>query len=444
MSILASCGLNSTSPKPAAPDAAAYELRLWAQAEVGGKELKLLEAGLATPRQAPLLVPFGGVLKSRAEIIGPEIAGVDWQWSVAGNEPQRGPRFRYEPPSAGPFDLVVTASIRHKDRPEPLQISRSYRWIAAGEPGMQLLEPKGDQVLKPGQSITLRASGADGMGQRPLVIWTAEVEGVQRLIGFGESLKTDRFSVGYNRVRAMGLDAQGNLVQSEQVGLLVPDPKGPIEIVSPPEAAVLQENKPVYLFARGADLQHSLDGEPFRPGPGSLRLGLKAGSHVLKVKGRRGEAERKFEVVSGSAPIGQVTALDGKLLKQVAPGTWIGLKVGDALSPGDRLRATEGWAELHFDDGLVYKLNRDRSVQLLPGGGLAENLTPQEAAVYRIVDEKGIAEAVAQLKPFVGQLEQLLQDYQVQSVRTEDKADLERLLRGIRNGEIQLEEILIY
>ncbi|OGH00565.1 MAG: hypothetical protein A2600_12625 [Candidatus Lambdaproteobacteria bacterium RIFOXYD1_FULL_56_27] len=427
-----------------------FQLELDGKMVKGAKTLPFLVANQAVGpnlRGEFFFLAPGTLGQLKAKVEGPRVGGLAYRWSIQGESApvlSNLAEVQLQRPNPGPFTLALAVTVEVTGQTEPILLERNLKFFGSGPAEVKLLNPTEDTVVEPGAPVTLRAGGSDGLGRAPVVVWVVKNQNRRRVLGFGETLKTNLFETGYNQITALGLDWEGNELQSTAIGILVPDRKQPPQILAPLPQRVFEPGKPVVLFANGSGLSYRIDGEPAQTGGGAVRMDLSPGEHLFAVEGTYGKVEAKFFIVSKDQWAAEVVALQGKVLRQVRPGQWDPVAPFDRLPPGSVLKAeSDGSAELQFKEGQVYRLRPKGSVRLLPQGGWQDNLDPKDLETLRILETAQLQETLDRLRPFVEQLPGLLERYRVQEVEALDGGQVDVILKKLATGELNIEEVIL-
>lgn len=311
-------------------------------------------------------------------------------------------------------------------------------------PQISIVQPSHDVVLEYGKKIKFIANAIDKKGNFPTIIWITRQNNYERIIGFGYELTTSFLDFGNNAITAYALDTEGNVTPSNIINIMIPYHIEKTKIIKPKNNAVFNWDQSVYFYARGNNLEYSLDDQPFKPGSGFLEKSLEPGPHKIEFKGKFGSAIHQFHIREKMAPIARFARVDGYVMMSGKQGDWIKVKSGDELPAGYIVRAVgNGLAELHLTNGLVYILNLGKSIRILENGNIVKNFTRDELALYSLVDSESINEIQKNLQPMISQLDQLLTKYEITELEAENKEDIIHLLDLIFKGQLKIDEIVI-
>ena len=321
-------------------------------------------------------------------------------------------------------------------------INKNFYFHTAPTANISITQPQLDKVLKEDQKVTLQATVNDGLGNRPLIAWVLKNKNYERLLGVGPQIEVKHLDRGYNEVRAVAMNWQGQQMHSRPVGLILPVKKVATQIKKPQNGSRLQPGKPVIFFAEGVDLQYSLDGEEFRPGGGFIRLGLISGAHRVTFRGRFGQASADFFIDPAPKQVARVVRIQGSLLLKQEKGFWRKIKEGAALPAGSVIQpGFKSLAEIQTREGMVHMIKSGESARLTTKGKLIRNLPAEELVVYQLIYPEDIQMAVDQLEQTVAQLKELQKTHYVQSITVEEGADVHQLIDLILQGKVEIKDI---
>jgi len=334
---------------------------------------------------------------------------------------------------------------------ESIAASQQHSFSVISPPSIKIVQPTSDIIIKYGDSVKFLANAVDGSGNFPVVIWVNKSNNIERLLGVGTEIDTNRLDIGYNSVTAYAVDNKGITMHTKPIHVIVPYQAVKTKIDMPKNEQTFEWNQPIVFFAKGNELEYSLtnledsDDEPsFTAGSGFLVNSLDSGNYRIAFRGKFGSASHLFTVKEKLKDIAQVTRVEGYVLMSGKQGDWQRVKTGDNIPEGYIVRTVDdGLAEIHLANGVIYILNQENSIRILPNGNIVKNLNREDLALYSLVDPENIEEVQKNLAPMIGQLQQLLKNHEIVELEAENKQDILLLLDLIFKGQLKIDEVTI-
>jgi hypothetical protein len=318
-------------------------------------------------------------------------------------------------------------------------------------PSIQIVQPANDKIINYGDRIRFIANAVDGAGNFPVVVWAVKHNNVERVLGVGSELETDRLDIGYNTIIAYTIDFTGSILFASPVHIMIPYQAIKTRIELPKNNQIIEWNQPVLFYARGNELEYALtdvqasqEEASFLPGSGFFVESLPPGQYRVSFRGKFGTADHVFTVKDRLRDIAAAARIEGYVLMSGKQGEWHPVKTGDKIPEGYIIRAIgNGLAEIHLNNGVVYILNQGNAIRILANGNIVKNMNQEELALYSLVDPENIREVQKNLKPLIGSLEQLLKNHEIVELKSENKEDILHLLDLIFKGQLKIDEVTI-
>lgn len=320
----------------------------------------------------------------------------------------------------------------------------TWEFVTVKAPWIRIVKPVHDLVVKYRQPVTLVVNSQDYQGFLPEIIWYSVNGKTKKILGAGDEITTRWFDIGYNQVYAVAVDRAGQKSISDSIGVIVPYQKIDLKVLSPKSESQFDWNQPILAYAEGVNIEYSLDGESFRRGSGQVLTGLSAGKHELVFKSGRNLEKVRFTIKEPTDKQVKLNRVSGRVESSSGMNRWNRVESGNKIPYGYSIRTgDDGIAEILLPDGLVYVLNHNKSVKILPDGKLAENLSDDSMMVTSLAGSENTKQMIEQLKPMITTLDKMLEQYDVQSIEVDGDKDLQQLIDRLLKGYIHIEDISI-